>query len=181
MKIKKPAITARQLIRWRNIMLGLPIVHLRIAQIPFGYELDPDKEGWLRPVDKELHALYWAWRLKTRSTKAELARWVTKETGRYVSYQALYEIFRYRPPLATYLLPLNDRFSIATCPTEEKAIELQPNHVGWGYRKNVAQRNAYNRARDAAVKLREQANRAKRQENPVSTESRPPNGVSGGK
>lgn len=177
MKVKKPARTARQLIRWRNIMLGLPITHIHIASIPYGYEIDPDKKGWLRPVDKQLQALYWARHLRCRSTLAELARWVSKEGGRPIGYHSLDMLFRYRPPLNTYLLPLHDRISIATCPTEEEAIRLQPEGAGWERRKNLSKRTAYLKARAAAVRLRDEANGVKREEDTLSAESGTPNGV----
>jgi hypothetical protein len=154
--------TAKQLIRHRNIMLGLPITKLSTAFAPYGYEDDPDREGWYRPVQKELEALYWARQFKQRSTYRQLAEWLTKETGRSITRDSFRVICRYRPPLAALLLPLHDRLSIATCANEEKAIELDIRNARWNTRKSIEARSRYLKARSEVVKRKEEARRAER-------------------
>lgn len=162
--------TARQLIRHRNIMLGLPIRYLDTAFIPYGYELDPDKEGWLRPVEKELQILYLARTSWAHSSLEKLAVWISNETGRPLTWQGLRSIFRTRLPLATYLLPLHDRISIATALNEDKAIEIQPEGRRWDTRNNP-NRAKYYEARRAAVAKREQERRdLKRQKDNIPAE-----------
>ena len=156
--------TARQLIRHRNIMLGLPITKLSIATCPYGYEQDPDDEHMLRPVQKELEALYFARILKSRSTYAQLAEWITKETGRPITKDSVRCLMRYRPPLSAYILTLDERIQIATCPTEEKAIALDPRHIEWNQRKNSKARTEYRKAREAFARRTEEARRLKRAE-----------------
>lgn len=65
-----------------------PIV--RIAKkIPFGYELDPENDRVLLPIESELEALELAKRhLKQYSYRA-VAAWLSKETGRYISFTGL--------------------------------------------------------------------------------------------
>lgn len=65
-----------------------PIV--RVTQkIPFGYELDPDNDKLLLPIEHELDALELAKRhLKQYSLRA-VAQWLSKETGRHISHGGL--------------------------------------------------------------------------------------------
>jgi len=65
-----------------------PIV--RVTQkIPFGYELDPDNDKLLLPIEHELDALELAKRhLKQYSYRA-VAQWLSKETCRYISHMGL--------------------------------------------------------------------------------------------
>lgn len=143
--------TARQLIRYRNIMLGLPIPTITYAKIPFGYEVDPDNTAMLRPVQKQLEAL-WAARLKfPKSTYPLLAEWVSEETGRYISFRGLQRIFNTRPPLEAYLLPLHDRINIATALTEKEAIEAQPPSQILCSEKSLENRKKFERLREGAV------------------------------
>ncbi len=153
--------TARQLIRHRNIMLGLPIPRSKFGTIPYGYEDDPDREAWLRPIQKELDALYFARNLRARSTIKQLAAWISKETGREITWQTLRILFRYRPPIAALLLPLHDRLSIATAPSEETATALQPINVEWNTKKSIEHRTSYHRARKEALRRKTEANKAK--------------------
>lgn len=142
---------AKQLIRFRNIMMGLPILYMCNPtinnDIPFGYEHDSDREGWLRPVQKQLEALYWARTLVKRATMEELAAWITQETGRTLTRRAWQSIIYTRPPLSVYLLPLNERIQIATSETEETAIAKAPVGIQWTLRKRIKERTEYTQAR----------------------------------
>ena len=58
-------------------------------KIPFGYEVDPDNDRLLVPVEHELEALELAKRhLKQYSYRA-VAQWLSKETDRYISHMGL--------------------------------------------------------------------------------------------
>ena len=65
-----------------------PIV--RVTQkVPFGYEVDPNNEKLLVPVEHELEALELAKQhLKQYSYRA-VAQWLSKETDRYISHGGL--------------------------------------------------------------------------------------------
>jgi hypothetical protein len=161
------AITnARQLIRYRNIMLGLPIRQARwgakLSQAPYGYEIDPDKPGWLRPVQLQLEALYYARKFERTTSRVALAKWVSDYTGRPVSVLTLRDLFRERPPLSTYLLDLDDRIAIATCPDEEEAIRLKNYSADW-YRSKYPKGEArYDERRGKKTKEVRKAQLAKR-------------------
>lgn len=53
--------------------------------IPFGYYQDPDDKDILRPIPKELEALEKAKKFLKEFPSLEVADWLTKETGRYIS------------------------------------------------------------------------------------------------
>jgi len=58
-------------------------------KIPWGYELHPDNDRLLVPIEHELEALELAKRhLKQYSYRA-VANWLSKETGRYISHMGL--------------------------------------------------------------------------------------------
>lgn len=162
----KPAaskqVNATQLIRYRNIMLGLPIKRIREAFIPYGYEIDPNNSERLIPVQKQLEALYYARTFKHKSTFEKLAAWISKETGRTITRFALISIFRYRTPLSVYILPLDDRIRIATDPTEETAFKKDPKGIEWRLRKNPQARRDYLNARRAFAERKEEIRNSKR-------------------
>lgn len=53
--------------------------------IPFGYELDPDNPKRLLPIPDELEALELAKRHLKQYSYRDVANWLTKQTGRYIS------------------------------------------------------------------------------------------------
>jgi len=63
---------------------------VRVTQkVPFGYELHPENDKLLVPVEHELEALELAKRhLKQYSLRA-VAQWLSKETGRHISHGGL--------------------------------------------------------------------------------------------
>ena len=62
----------------------------RIARtIPFGYNIDPDNEHILRPIPRELDALEKAKKHLKQYSYREVANWLTKQTGRYISHVGL--------------------------------------------------------------------------------------------
>tara|TARA_R100000789_G_scaffold57888_1_gene55900 strand:- start:338 stop:640 length:303 start_codon:yes stop_codon:yes gene_type:complete len=70
----------------RNIQLNK--IKRKARTIPFGYKVD-DTGNYLIPIESELEALEKAKEyLKTCSLR-EVAIWLTKKTGRYISYVGL--------------------------------------------------------------------------------------------
>ena len=57
--------------------------------VPFGYEIDPEDSDFLLPVVKELEALEQAKKHLRQYSYREVANWLTKETGRYISHEGL--------------------------------------------------------------------------------------------
>jgi len=53
--------------------------------IPFGYEVDPNNDKLLQPIIPELEALELAKNHILQYTYKEVALWLTKQTGRYIS------------------------------------------------------------------------------------------------
>ena len=62
----------------------------RVARtIPFGYEVDPEDADFLLPIKDELDALEQAKRHLQQYSYREVATWLSKETGRYISHAGL--------------------------------------------------------------------------------------------
>ena len=57
--------------------------------VPFGYEIDPEDENFLLPVEQELDALELAKKHLRQYSYREVANWLSKETGRYISHMGL--------------------------------------------------------------------------------------------
>ena len=58
-------------------------------QVPFGYIIHPDNDKLLQPVPTELEALELAKRHLKQYAYREVAIWLHKETGRYISHMGL--------------------------------------------------------------------------------------------
>ena len=66
----------------------LPVT--RIARtIPFGYEVDPEDEDLLLPIKEELDHLEKAKMYLRQYSLREVAAWLSKNTGRYISHLGL--------------------------------------------------------------------------------------------
>ena len=77
--LPKPDIEVKE---WRRIP--------RVARvIPFGYEVDPDDADFLLPIKNELDALEQAKAHLKQYRYREVANWLSKETGRYISHAGL--------------------------------------------------------------------------------------------
>ena len=62
----------------------------RVARtIPFGYELDPEDDGILLPIDNELDMLVKAKKYLKQYSYREVANWLTRNTGRTISHVGL--------------------------------------------------------------------------------------------
>ena len=57
--------------------------------IPFGYKVDPNNDKLLQPIIPELEALELAKNHILQYTYKEVALWLTKQTGRYISGKGL--------------------------------------------------------------------------------------------
>jgi hypothetical protein len=58
-------------------------------QVPFGYEIDPDDEDWLRPISKELELLELAKKHLKQYSYREVSAWLSTQSGRYISHMGL--------------------------------------------------------------------------------------------
>ena len=57
--------------------------------IPFGYLVHPDNKRLLKPIPEELEALALAKRHLLQYSYRDVAIWLTKQTGRYISHSGL--------------------------------------------------------------------------------------------
>lgn len=65
-------------------------VIVRVSRhVPFGYRIHPDNDKLLEPIPDELEALELAKRHIMQYTYREVAAWLTKQTGRYISFRGL--------------------------------------------------------------------------------------------
>jgi len=60
-------------------------------QIPFGYKVHPDNDRLLDPIPEELEALEVAKRHLKQYSYREVAIWLSKTTGRYISHMGLHK------------------------------------------------------------------------------------------
>jgi hypothetical protein len=60
-------------------------------QIPFGYRVHPDNDRLLEPIPEELEALELAKRHLKQYSYREVAIWLSKTTGRYISHMGLHK------------------------------------------------------------------------------------------
>jgi hypothetical protein len=68
--------------RWERIPRLVP-------QVPFGYEIDPDDDEWLKPIPKELELLELAKKHLKQYSYREVAAWLSTRSGRYISHMGL--------------------------------------------------------------------------------------------
>jgi hypothetical protein len=60
-------------------------------QVPFGYRVHPDNDRLLDPIPEELEALEVAKRHLKQYSYREVAIWLSKTTGRYISHMGLHK------------------------------------------------------------------------------------------
>ena len=70
----------------RNIQLNK--IKRKARTIPFGYKLSEDTD-YIEPIESELQALEKAKEYLKTCALREVAIWLTKKTGRYISYVGL--------------------------------------------------------------------------------------------
>jgi len=67
------------------------IARVSSRQVPFGYRLHPDNDRLLEPISEELEALEVAKRHLKQYSYREVAMWLSKTTGRYISHMGLHK------------------------------------------------------------------------------------------
>lgn len=67
------------------------IARVTLRQVPFGYMIHPDDEKLLQPIPEELEALELAKRHLKQYSYREVAQWLSKTTGRYISHMGLHK------------------------------------------------------------------------------------------
>lgn len=99
-------------------------------QIPFGYEIDPEDEDWLKPISKELELLELAKKHLKQYSYREVAAWLSTQSGRRISHSGLrkrIDVERKRKSLAAIKRKLTERY--------EKALKqyeiLEKERVGY--------------------------------------------------
>ena len=65
-----------------------PVVRVG-THVPFGYKQDPDDQDILLPIPEELELFEKAKKFLKQYSYREVANWLTKETGRYISHTGL--------------------------------------------------------------------------------------------
>lgn len=58
-------------------------------QVPFGYEIDPEDNEWLKPIPKELELLELAKKHLKQYSYREVSAWLTTQSGRSISHMGL--------------------------------------------------------------------------------------------
>ena len=67
------------------------IARVTLRQVPFGYRIHPEDEKLLDPIPEELEALELAKRHLKQYSYREVAQWLSKTTGRYISHMGLHK------------------------------------------------------------------------------------------
>lgn len=67
------------------------IARVSARQVPFGYKVHPDDDNLLEPIIGELEALELAKRHLKQYSYREVAIWLSKTTGRYISHMGLHK------------------------------------------------------------------------------------------
>jgi hypothetical protein len=85
-------------------------------QIPFGYEIDPEDDDWLKPISKELELLELAKKHLKQYSYREVAAWLSTQSGRRISHSGLrkrIDVERKRKSLAAIKRKLTERYEKA--------------------------------------------------------------------
>ena len=95
--------------RWERVPRVSP-------QVPFGYEIDPDDDEWLKPIPKELELLELAKKHLKQYSYREVAAWLSTQSGRRISHTGLrkrIDVERKRKTLAAIKRNLAQRYEKA--------------------------------------------------------------------
>ena len=60
-----------------------------VKPVPWGYQVDPDNEKWLNPIEKELELLELAKKHLKQYSYREVSAWLTTQSGRSISHMGL--------------------------------------------------------------------------------------------
>lgn len=108
-EMKKPIFrNAEDVARLGRMMLGLS-VKKRQGPIPFGYKLSETDSTILEPIEEEFALLVKAKHYLPGSTFEDVATWLHKESGRYISHEGLRKIMFTRQPDDRCLLSRRER------------------------------------------------------------------------
>jgi len=105
-----------------------PVVRVG-RHVPFGYRQDPDDPYILLPIEEELELLEQAKIYMRRYSLRQVARWLSEESGRYISHEGLRKrvnIERSRKAQAAIYRQYARRAKEA----EEKARKIEENRIG---------------------------------------------------
>jgi hypothetical protein len=97
--------------------------------VPFGYRVHPDNENLLEPIPDELEALELAKRHLKQYSYREVAIWLYRQTGRYISHMGLkkrVDIERRRKKAATIKRKLAKRLE----ETLQEIKRLEEENIG---------------------------------------------------
>ena len=86
------------------------------TQVPFGYEIDPEDDDWLKPITKELELLVLAKKHLKQYSYREVSAWLSTQSGRYISHMGLkkrIDVERKRKSLAAIKRKLAQRLEKA--------------------------------------------------------------------
>ena len=95
--------------RWERVPRVSP-------QVPFGYEIDPDDDEWLKPIPKELELLELAKKHLKQYSYREVSAWLSTQSGRRISHTGLrkrIDVERKRKSLAAIKRNLAKRYEKA--------------------------------------------------------------------
>ena len=105
----------------------------RVARtVPFGYEEDAEDSDFLLPIKEELDALEQSKQHLIQYSYREVANWLSKETGRYISHMGLkkrIEIERKRKKSTTIKRELTRRLEKAIKEIEKIETERTGSYV----------------------------------------------------
>ena len=60
-----------------------------VKVVPFGYEIDPEDDEWLNPIEKELELLELAKKHLKQYSYREVSAWLTTQSGRQITHDGL--------------------------------------------------------------------------------------------
>ena len=65
------------------------VPRLSKRSVPFGYEIDPEDDSWLKPITKELELLLLAKKHLKQYSYREVSAWLTTQSGRRITHDGL--------------------------------------------------------------------------------------------
>ena len=105
----KPAFKdIKQLNRYKRLLLGLPIERVKY-EVRWGYDKDTTNPDLYIPDERALRLLLKAREYLRTCSLQEVARWLSDETKRPLSYEGLRLILRDRYPFQEIMLSQNER------------------------------------------------------------------------
>ena len=72
-----------------NMKIWERVPRLSKRSVPFGYEIDPEDDSWLKPIAKELELLLLAKKHLKQYSYREVSAWLTTQSGRRITHDGL--------------------------------------------------------------------------------------------